>query len=300
MSAYPPPIENVPIFDPLLFQDETSGGSLTQTISANTTNFTQNGSVSYNNFGQITAATNGVIPGFAGGIFTNPNLTVNTYGQITAITNGSGGTNVLSTQIFTLSSNITFPAGTQFATIMLVGAGGPSGSAYYDGVGTTTAGGAGGAGGVAIFTRIPMEASTSMSCTIVGGEATLYYLPVPNTVLSSTSAEVGIAYPGGAGINASALVPNPAGGGGGSFEIILLFPYGCNGTSGGAGQATSGTFLVPRSVNYLSTFNQNLSSPVNPFHYGAGGYSNITNGAAGNVQVEPAGSACCLVISYSS
>lgn len=301
MSAYPPPIENVPIFNPLLFPDDTSGGSLSQTISANTTNFTQNGSVSYNDFGQITGATSGVIPAFAGGVFTSPSsITCNTYGQITAITAGTGGSNVISTQIFTLSGNITFPVGTQFATIMLVGAGGISGNPYYDGVGTTTAGGAGGAGGVMIYTRIPMEASTSMSCTFIGGEATLYYLPVPDTVLSSTPGEVGVAYPGGGGINASALVPNPAGGGGGSFEITILFPYGCQGTSGGAGQATSGTFLVPRAVNYLSTFNQNLSSPINPFNYGAGGYSNITNGATGNVQVEPAGSACCLVISYSS
>ena len=225
---------------------------------------------------------------------------MNTYGQITAITNGSGGTNVLSTQIFTLSGNITFPVGTQFATIMLVGAGGPSGSAYYDGVGTTTAGGAGGAGGVIIYTRLPQEAGTSMSFTNVGGEATLYYLPVPNTVLSSTSQIVGVAEAGGGGINASALVPNPAGGNGGSFIITILLPVGAEGTAGGAGQATSGTFLVPRAVNYLSTFNQNLSSPVNPFNYGAGGYSNITNGAAGNVQIEPAGGACCLVISYSS
>jgi hypothetical protein len=277
----------------------------TPVVTAGTTNFTANGAVTYNQYGQITSATSGVIPAFAGGTFTIPSsITVNTYGQVTAITSGTAGSNVISTQIFTVSSNITFPAGTQFATIMISGAGGASGLSYNIPNEATTAGGGGGAGGCMIYNRLPMEASTSMNCVITNGNTTLNYIPIPNTTYSNVTTEIGTVYAGQAGTSATAGGGNnPAGGAGGAISQKLFYPSGLAGGTGGNGQSIgAGTYLVPRGVNYLSQWNQNLqiSATVNPFNYGIGGYSRINNALSGDVSIQPAGSACCLVISYSS
>lgn len=179
MSAYPPPIENVPIFDASLFPDTvSSGGGLTQAeadalylkwpfgqsnetlsgnttllgqttivnsnlildgvtntnylefpdgtkqysagvpatsiITAGTTNMTANGSITFNQYGQLTATTSGVIPSFAGGTFASPSsVSVNTYGQVTAITAGTPPTPVGGSATPFFSSSGSFPATNQ-------------------------------------------------------------------------------------------------------------------------------------------------------------------------------------------
>jgi hypothetical protein len=299
MTSYNPPRENVPIFDSGLFTDTENSGGLTRAEADSLYvqyPFAQ-GPVTFQ--GQ----NNTVLPTCSATqpVSTDSSTIMPTTAWVqSAITTGGGG--VISIQPLVTDTNITFPVGTKFATIMLVGAGGASGNFYYDGS-STTAGGAGGAGGAIIYTRVPMEASTPMNCTFSGGNVTLNYLPIPNTNLSGTTTEIGTALAGGAGVNGSAGVPNPAGGGGGIFSQKILLSMGQSGSAGGAGQTYGGgTFLVPRAINYLTQYNQNLqlSTSVPPFNYGAGGFSRIDNASGGVVTVNPAGSACCLVISYSS
>jgi hypothetical protein len=135
-----------------LASNGTAGIPATPTITAGTTNFTQNGAVSYNQYGQITSATSGVIPSFAGGAFTNPSLTVNTYGQITSIVSGPGTlvqppTYILSDRVNPVSGTIPLPpAGANRMRIVMLSAGGVQYGDNDNGNGTFTPG-PGGNGG---------------------------------------------------------------------------------------------------------------------------------------------------------
>ena len=211
--------------------------------------------------------------------------------------------NVISIQTFTGNSNITFPTNTQYATIMLSGAGGSSGNFYSDFSTVSNSGGAGGAGGFCYFNRIPMEAGTLMSCSFSSGTATLFYLPVTQTNYTSTTTTVAIASAGGNGQNQTGPSGNANGGFGGGITMNLTgFGIGLNGSGGGLGQATSSSFQTLRGINYLSSLNQLtvISPTIPPLNYGIGGYSRINNGQTGDVTIQPAGPAVCIVVSYSS
>jgi hypothetical protein len=225
----------------------------------------------------------------------------------TAITAGAGGgSNVLSVQKFTSNANITFPAGTQFATIMVSGAGGASGGYYYDAPNqVTTAGGGGGAGGCIIINRLPMEAGTNMitAFTNNNGTCSVGYLARVNTAYYATNYPLVVANAGADGTTAVSTGGNPAGGVGGTVgNSAGAMAYGIQGSTGGAGQQSSTTYAILQGINLLSTVNQNMviSTTTTPFNYGAGGYTRINDGANGQVSVNNAGSAVCIVISYSS
>ena len=310
MSAYLPPRENVPIFDSTLFGSSvTSSGGLTEAEADllylkwpfGQNNETLNGATTMTGSatvsGDLTAQQNIVMSGVSGTNYIQ-------FPDGSKLYNAAATSNVISTQIFTTSSNITFPAGTQFATIMISGAGGASGNYAYNGVDTTTVGGAGGAGGFVYISRMPQKPSTSMNCVISSGNCVLGYIPIAQTSYVSTSTTLATAFAGTAGTSAVGVGGNPVGGAGGGITVNFSgFGYGLSGGTGGTGQTSSSTpYLVLRGVNYLSTLNQiaQISTTVNPFNYGIGGYSRLNNGATGDVAIQPAGSAVCIVVSYSS
>lgn len=312
----------------------------TQTITAGTTQFNENGSVTYNKYGQITAATSGYISPLANynmtqdgkftvneygqvisvtnggltpspaGMYTCPTITVNAYGQVTDAFSVTPS-NVISVQKFTSSSTITFPAGTQYATIMLSGAGGASGSYYYDptpGNQSTQAGGAGGGGGFVYMNRLPAKVGTFMNVAFnvdLQGDVLLNYLPIPNTPYFQITTKVAQAHPGTNGANA---VPNqggnPSGGTGGSTSVFQQnFGLAYTGTFGGAGQTIgAGSLTTLKGVNLLGNFaaaNQ-IAPDIDPLCYGVGGYTRINNPLNGDTVVSAPGSSVCIVISYSS
>jgi hypothetical protein len=220
----------------------------------------------------------------------------------TAIT--GGGSNVISIQTIISNQNITFPAGTQYATIMISGAGGASGGYYFDAsVPSVTAGGGGGAGACAIIQRLPMEVGTNMICAFTAGQVNVGYLARANTVYYNTNYPLLVANAGANGTTAVSTGGNPAGGVGGTVGVTINgMGYGMGGSTGGAGQQSSGTFAILQGINFLSTVNQNMviSTITTPFNYGAGGYTRINNGSVNDVTVNNPGSAVCIVISYSS
>jgi len=315
---YPAPREDVPIFDPLLFLEQDLG-PLTEAIAdtkylrfpfaqgtENMADMNVSGTATF--FDALThTGANGE------NVTTNQNIIMNgTVGKFLQFPDGTqqttaatgGGSNVLSTQTILTNQNITFPVGTQFATIMISGAGGASGGAFFDPtVPSVTAGGAGGAGGCAIINRMPMEAGTNMICVFTGGQVNLGYLARVNTAYVSTNYPLAVANAGADGTTAVTTGGNPAGGVGGTIGITVTgMGYGLQGSTGGAGQQSSTTFAVLQGINLLSTVNQNMviSTITTPFNYGAGGYTRINDGATNNVTINNPGSAVCIVISYSS
>jgi hypothetical protein len=257
---------------------------------------------------QQTTAGGGSLPpsGVTAGAYTNTNLTVNAQGIITLASNGSGGgSNVLSIQTIISNQNITFPVGTQYATLMVSGAGGASGGSFFDPtVPSVTSGGAGGAGGCAVIDRLPMKAGTNMICAFSNsnGTCSVGYLARVNTVYTF-NIPVLTANAGAGGVTAVSTGGNPAGGAGGSVNVgFSPMGYGLSGGAGGAGQQSSGTYAIAQGINLLSTVNQNMviSTVTTPFNYGAGGYTRINDGATNNVTINNPGSAVCIVISYSS
>lgn len=306
MSAYNPPRENVPIFDSSLFNTVDQGGGLTQSEAdllylkwpIGQQNEQLNGSTTMT--GQTTILNSNLI---LDGVF-NANYLEFPDGtqQFTAAI--SSGSNVLSIQPILSNQNITFPAGTEFATIMISGAGGTSGGYYYDpSVPSVTAGGGGGAGGCAIINRLPMEAGTNMICVFTSGTVNLGYLARANTAYVSTNYPLAVANAGANGTTAVSTGGNPAGGVGGTVAITVSgMGYGLQGSTGGAGQQSNGTYAILQGINLLSTVNQNmvLSTITTPFNYGAGGYTRINNGSTNSVTINNPGPAVCVVISYSS
>lgn len=316
---YPAPREDVPIFDPLLFLEQDLG-PLTEAIAdtkylrfpfaqgtenmavmnvagiatffdsivhqgANTENFTTNQNI--------------IMNGTVGKYIQFPDGT-----QQTTASSGSGS-NVLSIQTIISNQNITFPVGTQYATIMVSGAGGASGGSFFDAsVPSVTAGGAGGAGGCAIIDRLPMKAGTNMVCAFTNsnGTCSVGYLARVNTVYTF-NVPVLTANAGAGGVTAVSTGGNPAGGAGGTVSVAFSpMGYGLQGGTGGAGQQSSGTYAIAQGINLLSTVNQNMviSTVTTPFNYGAGGYTRINDGSTNNVTINTAGAAVCIVISYSS
>lgn len=208
--------------------------------------------------------------------------------------------NTISTQVFTSTSDITFPSGTKYVTIMVVGAGGSAGSAYFTGSAVSTGGG-GGAGGFVYINRLPAEAGTFMGCSFVSGQTSLYYLPIPNSVITSNYS-LASANAGGNGTAGSA---GGAGNGGiGAGATINLTGFGIAGSAvaSGVGITTSGSGQTTYGFNILSYFNTltqiNPSTP--PLNYGIGGYTVVNNGAGNDYTIYPAGGGVCIVISYSS
>lgn len=252
--------------------------------------------------GLITSASNGSLPasGVVAGNYTSSNITVNSAGIITSASNGSSSPNVISVQTFSMTGNFTFPAGTQYATIMISGAGGSAGASYYSGSAVSTGGG-GGAGGFVYINRLPVEAGTIMGCSFVSGLATLYYLPIPNSIIT-TNYPIASANAGG---NGNAGTSGGAGNGGiGAGATINLTGFGISGSNvaSGVGITTSGSGQTTYGFNLLSYFNPltQISPSVPPFNYGIGGYTVVNNGSANDYTVYPAGGAVCVVISYSS
>jgi len=312
--SYPPPIEDVPIFDSSLFK--TNNTPLT--IDEGKKYFLQYPNAQGTENLQITNVS-GLLTADAGLTITAGDLTNknNIIMNGTALTNyiqfpdgtqqftaaAGGASNVISTQTIISNQNITFPAGTQFATIMISGAGGVSGGFYFDNpLNVSTAGGAGGAGGCAIIDRMPMEAGTNMICNITSGVVSVGYLPQTSSVYTNNT-PLFSANPGQNGTTAVSTGGNPAGGVGGTIVTNFTgFGYGLQGATGGPGQQSSGTYPISRGINLLSSLNQNmfLSTTTPPFNYGAGGWSRINDGATGNVSISPPGGAVCIVISYSS
>lgn len=348
---YPPPREDVPIFDPLLFLEQEFG-PLTEAIAdtkylrfpfaqgtenlaivnvnglatffdalthqgAGGENFTTNQNIIMNGAvgkfiqfpdgTQQTTASGGIPPLIPDptGTYTNATVQVNDKGQVITASSGAGSSNIISTQVITANQNITFPVGTQYATLMVSGAGGASGGSFFDAsVPSVTAGGAGGAGGCAIIDRLPMKAGTNMVCAFSNsnGTCSVGYLSIVNTVYTF-NVPLLTANAGAGGITAVSTGGNPAGGTGGTISVSFTpMGYGLQGGAGGAGQQSSGTFAILQGINFLSTLNANmvLSTVSTPFNYGAGGYTRINNGSVNDVSINGAGSAVCIVISYSS
>jgi hypothetical protein len=202
--------------------------------------------------------------------------------------------NVISTQTFTGNSNITFPTNTQYATIMISGAGGNSGNAYFTGSAVNTGGGGGG-GGFVYINRLPVEAGTLMGCSFTSGSASLYYLPIANTVYTGNTPIVS-ANKGGNGGDGSAGGAGTAGIGQGATISLTGYGIASAGAPAGAGISTSGSGQVLFGINQLGYFNQ----LVNAGGYGNGGYTVVNNGAGNNYTVVSAGGAVCIVVSYSS
>jgi len=313
--SYPPPIEDVPIFDSSLFN--TNNTPLT----------IEEGKKYFLQYPNAQGTENLQITNVSGLLTANSGLTI-TAGDLTnknniimngtALTNyiqfpdgtqqftaaAGGASNVISTQVLINNTNITFPVGTQFATIMISGAGGASGGYFFDpSVPSITAGGGGGAGGCVIINRLPMEAGTNMICVFSSGNVNLGYLSRVNTAYYNTNYPLAVVNAGANGTTAVGTGGNPAGGVGGTIGITVSgMGYGLQGSTGGAGQQSSTTFAVLQGINLLSTVNQNmfLSTITTPFNYGAGGYTRINDGATNNATINNAGGAVCIVISYSS
>jgi len=232
--------------------------------------------------------------GVVAGTYTNTTLTVNTNGLITSASSGASPSNVISTQAFSSTANFTFPAGTQYATIMISGAGGNSGNAYFTGSAVNTGGGGGG-GGLVYINRLPVEAGTLMGCSFASGTATLYYLPIANTVYTSNTT-IASATKGGNGGDGSSGGAGTAGIGQGATINLTGFGIASVGSPAGAGISTSGSGQVSLGINVLGYLNQLF----NAGGYGNGGYTVVNNGAGNDYTVVSAGGAICIVVSYSS
>jgi hypothetical protein len=245
--------------------------------------------------GTIQTTAGGLVPsGVVAGSYTNTNLTVNTYGIITSATSGASPTNVISTQTFSSTANFAFPVGTQYATIMISGAGGNSGNAYFTGSSVNTGGGGGG-GGLVYINRLPVEAGTFMGCSFTSGTASLYYLPIANTVYTGNTT-IASASKGGNGVDGTAGGAGGAGIGQGSIVNLTGYGIASAGAPGGAGISTSGSGQVSLGVNLLGYINQLFTAGG----YGNGGYTIVNNGAGNDYTIVPAGGAICIVVSYSS
>jgi hypothetical protein len=245
--------------------------------------------------GTIQSTASALAPsGVTAGTYTNTTLTVNTNGIITSASSGAASTNVISTQIFSMTGNFTFPAGTQYATIMISGAGGNSGASYFTGSAVNTGGGGGG-GGLVYINRLPVEPGTLMGCSFTSGSASLYYLPIANTVITSNYT-IASASKGGNGGDGSAGGAGTAGIGQGATVNLTGFGIASAGVPAGAGISTSGSGQVSLGINVLGYLNQLF----NAGGYGNGGYTVVSNGAGNTYNVVAAGGAICIVISYSS
>jgi hypothetical protein len=243
---------------------------------------------------QSTAAVPLAPTGVTAGSYTNTSLTVNANGLITAASSGATPSNVISTQTFSSTANFIFPVGTQYATIMISGAGGNSGASYYTGSAVNTGGGGGG-GGLVYINRLPVEAGTLMGCSFASGTATLYYLPISNTVYTSNTT-IASASKGGNGGDGSAGGAGTAGIGQGATVNLTGFGIASAGAPAGAGISTSGSGQVSLGINLLGYLNQLF----NAGGYGNGGYTIVNNGASNNITSVSAGGAICIVVSYSS
>lgn len=280
---------------------------------AGTYDISQNSAITVNSLGQINAISGGEITvSPPTGIYTNANITVNKFGQVTAAANGPTDGNIISTQIITSSQNITFPPLTRYATIIVTGAGGNSGIAYYNSTNSTTmTGGVGGTGGAIVYPSFVIDAGTYMSCTFTSGPTgfvSLDYLPVPNTSSSGYSTNICIMYNGANGRDGSGdpTVVTPASGNQGNIKqntyisgLVLVAEI------GGFGKIESGTSPVPatlRGINYLTEFNALLRYNVvgaNPV-YGGGGMSQCINPSTGQMTYIQPGPGCVVIVSRSS
>jgi hypothetical protein len=318
MADYPPPIEDVPIFNINNFLTQDNGGGLTEAEIATkflrfpTAQGTEN--LQTTSVAGLLTCTAGVEI-TDGDLFNKDNIIMNGIPAVNYIqfpdltkqyTAPSSSGNIISTQVITTSQNIIFPPLTKFATIIAVSAGGQSGNSFFNGS-TTTTGGSGGGGGVILYPTFQTSAGTYLSCTItggVGGVTRLDYLPVPNTNQDATTTNIFILGNGGNGEDGT-VSSTPKTGTVGSIKqntyitgLILLSEL------GGSGSVVSGTSPAPpvkRGVNYLSEFIDILNYNVvgaNP-KYGGGGFSQCTNPSTGDTTYTLPASGVIIVVSFS-
>jgi len=89
----------------------TAGIPLTPTIVAGTTNFGVAGQIQFNQYGQLTSTTNGLLAPDPTGTYTNATVSVNIYGQVTSASSGITPPPSASNTVPFFSSSGVFPAG---------------------------------------------------------------------------------------------------------------------------------------------------------------------------------------------
>lgn len=272
MSAYPPPIENVPIFDAGLFPDSVSGtGGLTQSEADalylkwpfGQTNETLSGSTTMT--GQTTILNSNLI---LDGVY-NTNYLEFPDGtkQYTAST--AGGYILLQqiTPTATLT-DIILPAGTQWCRIFAIGFGGVAGA------NTTVQGGGGGAGASIIWPNLPVGNTSGGPLAVF---SSVILTPDNSFALSwassySTGQRIATVGAGQVG-NPAVGVVTGSGGAGGKIDNNNFFGQAGNSIGGQSGGVIPQSAQVPALLNYyyktlglgVGSGGYNLSgSPVAP------------------------------------
>jgi len=264
MSAYLPPIENVPIFDAGLFPDsDSSGGGLTQ-AEADTLylkwpfgqlNESLNGSTTMN--GQTTIVNNNLI--LDGVSNTNYLEFPDGTRQYTA----SVPSGFISLQQITPTATLTdisVPAGTQWCRIYAIGFGGVAGT------NTTVQGGGGGAGASIIWPNFPVGNTSGGPLAVFATQT----ITVANDIALqwastySTGQRIATIGAGQAGGNAVGVTAGSAGAGG-KIDNNNFFGQAGNSIGGQSGGVIPQSAQVPALLNY---FYKTLALGV-----GSGGYN---------------------------